>query len=268
MDNQLALGKIRKSIAEAQNAFEEAVFLGHPSDPAWSIETAFLMTLSLVESLGLHKLHQMLLSDFRKIKNSKEGFSKDEQDEFTEEPYPVHLSKLRQYLHSIESFFPDDKDTIVSKDVLNILRDIHYTIADKTLFGCAPSSEKDVHLRIEGILKPLFPDLKHKPSLTKQIKNFEPDTGIPSIRTLIEYKYLDSKKSIPVLADQILADTRGYVSKEWNRFIYVVYETNRFRSEKDWNQLLAQSGLSDNSVVVVLSGEPSRKTARRRSQMS
>lgn len=58
------------------------------------------------------------------------------------------------------------------------------------------------------------------------------------------------------LRKMILADTRGYTSKDWNRFLYVIYETNRFRTEKDWNQFLEQSGITKNTTVVVLSGEP------------
>jgi hypothetical protein len=124
-------------------------------------------------------------------------------------------------------------------------------------FDSLSSEMSSTHpFRIEGILKPVFPDLKYKLALTKQIKNFEPDTGIPSLTTLIEYKFLTRKIDVPKIADQILADTRGYISKEWTRFLYVIYETHRFRTEKDWNQLLEQSGVSANTTVVVLSGEP------------
>ena len=101
------------------------------------------------------------------------------------------------------------------------------------MFPIAPQNEKDVHLRIEAILKCIFPDMKRKPSLSKQIKNFEPDTGIPSLETLIEYKFLSRKIDVGGIADQLLADTRGYISKDWKRFLYVIYETNRFRTESD-----------------------------------
>ena len=59
------------------------------------------------------------------------------------------------------------------------------------------------------MLKCVFPDLKHKPVLTKQIKNFEPDTGISSSATLIEYKFLSRAEDVGPLADELLADTRG-----------------------------------------------------------
>jgi hypothetical protein len=113
-------------------------------------------------------------------------------------------------------------------------------------------------------LKCVFPDLKHKPTLTKQIKNFEPDTGIPSIETLIEYKFLSRREDIATIADEVLADTRGYTSRDWNRFLYVIYETNRIRPEKDWNQLLRQSGVPENTTIVVLGGEPTRRKRKKK----
>ena len=68
---------------------------------------------------------------------------------------------------------------------------------------------------------------------------------------------------MPLIADQILADTRGYTSKDWNRFLYVIYETNRFRTEKDWNLFLEQSGVPKNTTVVVLSGEPAPSSVKK-----
>ncbi len=173
------------------------------------------------------------------------------------------MSRIRCFSRALEGFFPEDRTTTVTKDILHILRDIHYVIADKNLFRTSPANENDVHLGIEGILKCVFPDLKHKPVLTKQIKNFEPDTGIPSHETLIEYKYLSRREDIPSVADEILADTRGYTSPDWNRFLYVIYETNRFRKEKEWNQLPKEAGVQ-NTTVVVLSGEPVRRKRRMR----
>ncbi|MBT6068756.1 hypothetical protein HOG48_03300 [Candidatus Peregrinibacteria bacterium] len=62
-------------------------------------------------------------------------------------------------------------------------------------------------------------------------------------------------QNIGIIADQLLADTRGYVSKDSMRFIYVVYEIKRFRTESDSNMFLRESGIRDNTTIVVLGGE-------------
>jgi hypothetical protein len=258
IDIQTALVKLDRQILDAAGQFDQWYIDGNEyAEPSWVIETCFLQLLVLAESLGLVAFQQMLQAEYTKIASSNGGFDQSAKSP-DGEPYSVVLGQIRCFKEGLACLFPDKTITEVTKDVLQILRDIHYSITDLKVFGTVPSNENDVHLRIEAILKCVFPDLKHKPMLTKQIKNFEPDTGIPSINTLIEYKYLANKKDESRIADEILADTRGYVSKDWKRFIYVIYETNRFRKESEWDQLLRESGVSESTSVVVLSGEPPR----------
>jgi hypothetical protein len=258
-----AIHDLKNKTSEADHKFDEWVMTEDDwRDPSWLIERCFLQLLAITEALELEEFRKMIHVEYGEIKISKGGFSAEGQTP-DGEPYSLVISKIRCFIYVLESFFPKEDHTKITKDLLQIIRDIHYVITDKVLFRTTPSNEKDVHLRIEGILKCVFPDLKHKPTLTKQIKNFEPDTGIPSIETLIEYKFLSSKEDIAAIADQVLADTRGYTSRDWNHFVYVIYETNRFRTEKDWNQLLTQSGVSENTTVVVLSGEPPKSKKKK-----
>jgi len=256
---QEAIAKLKMSIKEADSSFDNLMMYGDEwASPNWEIERCFFQLLAIAEAMGLMELHKMILLEYSAARDSNEKFlaaSKTPDGE----PYSLIISRIRQFLHAIQQFYPTKETATITKDVLQILRDIHYTITDKALFLRVPKDEKDVHVRIEGILKCVFPDLKHKPVLTKAIKNFEPDTGIPSIKTLIEYKFLSRVEDIPLIADQVLADTRGYVSKEWSRFIYLIYETNRFRSEKQWIQLMRQSEVPETTTIVVLSGEPSKR---------
>jgi hypothetical protein len=123
------------------------------------------------------------------------------------------------------------------------------------MFSKLPCREADVHDRIEAILKCHFSDLKRKPSLTKPIKNFEPDTGIPSTKTLIEYKFVTTKVEAKRVVDEILADTRGYRSSQWRNLLFVIYETHRVMPEEDWIQLLRDCELGSSYDALVLSGD-------------
>jgi hypothetical protein len=250
-----SIGNLSGRIAQADHWFWEYIHTTSDyANPSWEIELCFIQLQAIAEALGLEQFRKMIEVEYSDRKSSKHGLL---ESGITPDgdPYSIALSKIRQFANVLESFFPGSRNTLIEKELLHIIRDVHYVITDKSLFHTTPSSEKDVHLRIEGILKCVFPDLKHKPSLTKQIKNFEPDTGIPSIETLIEYKFLSSKDDVGAIADEILADTRGYSSKDWKHFVYVIYETHRFRTEKDWNLFIDQSGVV-NTTVVVLSGVP------------
>lgn len=258
-----AITGLKTLMSEAGKTFNDWIITSEDwHEPDWIIEICYLRLLAIIESIGLLELRKMVFAEYNEKKNSKDAFKVVGTDA-SGEPYSIDLSRLRQLFRTVEQFFQTKESTTITKDIMQILRDIHYTITDKTLFVKVPQNEADVHIRIEGILKCVFPDLKHKPTLTKPIKNFEPDTGISSINTLIEYKYLCRKEDITAIADQVLADTRGYISKDWNHFIYVIYETNRFRPEKDWIQLLRQSGVPENTKLIVLSGEPPQKRKKK-----
>lgn len=260
-----ALSVLRASISSADNTWNEEVIYGDQwSDAAWQIEKCLFQLIAIVDYLGLCELKRMILLEYENIRNSTKGFMAASETP-DGEPYSEVLSKLRQFTAAIRQFFPDEP-TKITKDVTEILRGIHYVLVDKTLFGSIPRSETDVHIRIEGVLKCVFPDLKHTPTGTKSVKSFQPDTGIPSIQTLIEYKFLSCAKDVGIVADEILADTRGYLSSEWKRCIYVVYETNRFRPEKEWNHLLRQAGVPETTMVIVLSGEPPKRKTRKVAQ--
>jgi hypothetical protein len=268
IDIQQAIRNLRIRINQSDDQFDDWKNSGDDwKEPSWLFESCFLQLQAIVEVLNLSGLYTIVRSEFESLKSGKHGLSASHLDP-DGDPRSLAASRLRCFTHALLSLFPEEKPTTVTKDLLQIIRDIHYVITDKELFRTSPADEADVHKRIEGILKPVFPDLKHKPTLTKQIKNFEPDTGIPSLETLVEYKFLAAKEDAPRIADELLADTRGYTSSEWTRFLYVIYETHRFKTEKDWIQLLRESGVPENTSVVVLSGEPPRKkrTHRNRSR--
>jgi len=224
------------------------------------VEKAFISLLVLLEVIGLKETYSKIDLLFTDAK--KEGFSKSKMG--IEDNYLVYASELQDYIDAISSSYNVDlKREVISSDIIPILRASQYTITDTDLFKSAPSSETDVHLRIEGLLKSIFGDLKHKPSLTKPIKNFVPDTGLPSIKTLIEYKFISNKTHAKIVADEILADTRGYFSREWKRFIYVIYETTRIKPENEWVALLTECDVQDTEVVVISGVPPRGKTTKR-----
>lgn len=257
-----SIESIRKLLRSASNSSLGRYYDVHVDETVnhikvieYYIERAYSKTLVLLNLLNLETTYQYTYNLYKEAK--KDGFSKEHSDSADDEPYLVWRSPLEAIIDSISDYYTlDESDTRVSRDVLSILEASVYNITNTDLFSKTPQCEDDVHKRIEAILKCTFPDLLHKPALAKPIKNFEPDTGLPSLRTLIEYKYISNKTEAKRVADEILADSRGYISPEWNNFIYVIYETNRVKPEKEWNQLIASCKISGSSRVVVLHGVP------------
>lgn len=255
------ISSLREAITKADNAFDEAVNSPASRDDDrdsenanWLIEIVFLRLIVACDALGLPTLREMVITTLCEAKSSTHGLSKGD-DGPDGWHYSVWLSTARQYLSAIDTLAQPQRIHSLTRDLTDIIRAAVYPICDQKLFGSTPRNEEDVHFRLEGVLKCVFPDLKHKPTLSKPIKNYEPDTGLPSIRTLVEYKFIDSPSKVPRVADEIFADTRGYMSAEWDTFLYVVYETRRFQPETQWQALLKSGGVGENTQIIVLSGE-------------
>lgn len=250
-----ALDAIASNISRADQNFYESLHGDEwaESGVGWYLQLAFAQLLTLAEALQLPLLRSDIAQDLESAKG--EGLSSVDCDP-TGEPHLKWAAPVRRHVRTIQSIFAGEPSRTITKDLESILRAAIYSITDRRVFGTPPQDERAVHLRLEAVLKCVFPDLKHKPTLSKSIKNFEPDTGIASIQTLIEYKFLSSSNAVSQIADELLADTRGYTSHEWTSFVYVIYETQRFRPESEWRQLLRDCGVDTRTLVVVLSGEP------------
>lgn len=255
-----AVAAIENSLREASNSFMEACY--SPVDSSergeyddlvgYYVERAFVELLVLLEHLALHETYKSVAALYDQAK--AKGL--DESAMGPEEPYLVWNDKIRMYLGAIStSYGLGDGTTSEVRDLKAILRRSVYAICDTTIFSCVPEKEAHVHDRIEAILKCHYADLKRKPALTKPVKNFEPDTGIPSIKTLIEYKFVTTKAEAKRVADEILADSSGYRSPPWKNLLFVIYETNRVMAEEDWTALLRECELSSAYDAIVLHGD-------------
>jgi hypothetical protein len=218
-----------------------------------AVETAFLQLLTLAESLGQGSLSRVILETYENAKRI--GLSKQTYFE-NESAWSYWQSPLERFADSIAAVFgsPKHKAEAVSSYLLSVLRNTQGAITDKRCFS-PPANESEVHDRIEVILKFVYPDLVRKPTLPKPVVHFIPDSGIPSISTLIEYKYMSQVSQAGTIANEILADTRGYVQNDWDFIVFVIYETRRFKTLAEWQQLLASCGLTTNVQLIVLHGE-------------
>jgi REase_DpnII-MboI len=249
---------IQKCLREASNHFDAVVRLGEVSASddeqlaAYYMERAIIELLVLAEHLQLPttvRLVHSLLEEAR-----AKGFTESKMG--PEDPYLVWSERVRMFVDGVSSThgLGESGDSEI-KDLKQIIKRSVYAICDKNVFGSVPAKEADVHLRIEAILKCHFQDLLSKPSLAKPIKNFEPDTGLPSLKTLIEYKIVRTKHEAKIVVDQILADASGYRSAQWRTLLFVIYETHRVMPEEDWRALLRDCGLGVNYDAIVLSGD-------------
>jgi hypothetical protein len=268
VDPRPSPSKVTEVIAEVRSALAEAngiLFRSRHMDLDWDeksrissyLERAFIQMLVLLEAAALPEI-------FEAVKLLNERASEDFSEiAHADGPYLIWGEKLRDYADAVAQTMGTADMGTVTKDVTESLRHSVYGITDRKCFPAPPANEKEVHTRIEAILRCVFPDLRNRPPIPKPIKNFEADTGLPEVRTLIEYKFIATESDAKRVADEVLADTRGYTSKDWEVFIYLIYQTRPIKPERQWRQLLRETGLSSNTSVVVISGEEPHRSARR-----
>lgn len=252
-----SLAAIGTSLREASINFNNLLYETHEDgrdifqdSVEYQIQFAFEQLLFLMEALGFESSYQDVKDLYGE---AKKDLSKHEPT--IDEPiltWPRYIHRHIRILKNIFGIQPALK--LLKIDLCNMLKQAAYSITNPKIYKTPPQEERDVHNRIENILKPVFGDLLTEPTLTKQIKSFRPDTGLPSQHTLIEYKFAETNQHIKKIADEILTDTRGYASKDWKRFIFAIYETRPLRAEQDWKQLFDQCGMGKEFEVIVLTG--------------
>lgn len=257
-----ALDKISEGLGLAGKSFDEHYFADDEwgaKNAEWHLELAFVQLMALAEALELPMLRGDVAGSLTDARTEGLLTVDSDPDGY---PHQKYAAVARRYWAALGGNFVSEPARTVTKDLATILREATYAITDAAIHGAAPKNENEVHRRVENLLKPFFPDLIHKPRLGKAIKNFEPDTGLPSIQTLIEYKFLSSNDQVGRLADELLADTRGYKSRDWTAFVYAIYETARFRSESQWREFFRQSGVESSAILIVMSGHPISRQKR------
>lgn len=250
-----AIAAIETSIREAERYCDKYHYAVHDDGDLESfkyyVERSFYELLVLTDRLGLKETHRMAAAEFESAK--LDGLGRTES--YEGEIFSKWGARVRMLADAVASSYGLSKTSQTEvRDLKEILKRAVYVICDSALFSQVPANEADVHMRLEAILKCHYPDLKSKPALTKPIKNFVPDTGLPSARTLLEYKYISNAAEAKRVADEILADASGYRSREWESLLFVIYEAGRVKPEEEWQNLLKDCELLEGYDAIVLSG--------------
>ncbi len=147
------------------------------------------------------------------------------------ETHTISKKNLSELLDRIQEKTTKELETIVAtslkKQPLNTLPtnqiDIKDTLRrfnDYKKYDKDPIKDEDgVRADVYKILKPMYPDLVDEEYLSRfGVKNPKPDFAIPSIKIFIENKFVPSKKELPRIQEEILADIPSYLKNNKDKF--------------------------------------------------
>ena len=197
---------------------------------------------------------------YEEAKKSYEIFKKKPLDYgMAEEIYLIWPYKIEEFLNVIKTFFeyPQSSEKNKFLDLKKILVNSETFITNKQIFSWLPCDESDIHERLENILKCFYPDLEREPTINHSIKKFKPDTGIETIKTFIEYKYVTNHDDCKRVLEEIYADINGYQHNIFKNILFVIYETSRCFLESNWKSSLKKLKTKMKCDFVLLKGSPS-----------
>ncbi len=130
--------------------------------------------------------------------------------------------------------------------------------------GVTPTKEADIRRVMHSHLEAMFPDYSRTATVTKPLMSFHADGGVPSLRALIECKFVPSATSVSTAVHGLTEDLSGYGgSREWRHFYSVVYLTAPFATEGQFSRALGASGNAGNWTTILVTG-PGKGPSRRR----
>lgn len=209
------------------------------------IERAFRAIGALAERLGIHSIARE--TSTARMQRSKL--------QATSRPYDGEIfSEALSHAHSC--FAPlqaiTNAQAITAQAVLkNIISKTAVILNDK---GLVPKNESEVRNTVLDICRYSFPDAIKEVGIPKILKHYRGDLGVPSLRTMVEFKFIDSTAEMKAALDGVYADMKGYRHPDWDTFYGVFYMTGPYYVQEDVQREFEFVGADRSWTPIVVQG--------------
>lgn len=137
------------------------------------------------------------------------------------EPYSPVLNSIQMWLNKIKAAYGIKSGTSARRALLRHL--LGQTREIVALFDLVPGKEQDVKARVRDVVRLVFPDLTGA-VVPRTFTTFKGDFGVPSLQTVVEFKYTATEGETKTFMGGLFEDMKGYSgSREWREFVAVVY---------------------------------------------
>ena len=220
------LKQIAIAIKHVDNEFEAEK--NHHFDNAEQIEffseIAYLMLLAFVDRHNLIGLREYITTKWKNYENelSKSYYSEIGCDDFLY----VTTNFLNPVVRSLTNLYGKEPDDVIIDNVKFKIPELIQLLPNTaTRLSLSITNENDLDKLIEAFLIPLYPNINSNPALILPEGYRQPDSSIPSLNLLIEYKFINKKTDLRNIIDEIQADIRNYAQEPW-QYLYVVIGMN------------------------------------------
>lgn len=150
--------------------------------------------------------------------------------------------------------------SVTANDILlTILRSTGKIMAAKS----PPKNEADVRNAVLEVCQLAFNDAVREVPIPKRVTHYKADISVGSLRSIIEFKFVDSRDQMKVALEGVYADMRAYHDREWESFYSVFYMTGPFYTQQEIDEefLYVDADKTWQPIVVQGPGGRQRKAA-------
>lgn len=209
-----------------------------------------MIFLVALDGLQLASTYQRLATDWELFKQKGLTVTQFLPDfDVLESPPLMYLKHILEGLNAMRSTEETAIEEYRMKTLMDILNDTACLVYERNK---NPQKEHDVQHIMHDYLNAFFPDFTTNIVIPGSIKNFKPDSGIRGLRVAIEFKFANNKKEVSKALSGIFEDIAGYSgSRDWTKFISVVYMTGPWEMSSRFKSDLLRSGTQSWTPILV-----------------
>lgn len=240
---------------EADNLWEELTFGGYEPVETYDVEWKVLQAhFALVGFLELNSMPQLAAATLQRARYLKmsgkllEGRMVEsiEEARCSSTDFVWKTVEMCRTLLNVEN----EQSSPGYENILQLLANLAHSA---TRMKQEIRSESHLDDLAEGILVAASPDLNSDPTINLTDSYRQPDTEIPSLKALVEYKFLSKKQDKRRIIDEMQADIRNYAGHGFTRLVLVVGQTGEFFLQEKLRAILLKepSSLERIDVIVI-----------------
>ncbi|MBL8772214.1 MAG: hypothetical protein JNK30_12605 [Phenylobacterium sp.] len=222
------------------------------------LQQAHRTTCALLETMGMVELLRDFKAEFAGVGALNETKSIDEGLR-----YSPAADILNSYHYIVRATLEDNQATRTRVEVLRrMLRNTAHIVHAS---NNPPTKEAQVTHLLKEAISWSFPDAILNPPVPQHTKVYKPDIGVPSDRTAVEVKFVDSDDEARRVLGEIYTDMMGYAGDPaWASFTAVIYQTAPFLRQDQTDAEAHKVGTKKEWMTFVVTGSGKRADRKAR----
>ncbi|MEX5402849.1 hypothetical protein VPH47_01240 [Stenotrophomonas sp. WED208] len=146
---------------------------------------------------------------------------------------------------------------VTAQDVLRTI--LHSSGKIAAARSTPPKNEADVRNAVLEVCGFAFNDAMRETPVAKRLTGYRIDLTVRSLRSAVEFKFIDKKSEMRAAIEGVYADMKGYRHPDWDSFYSVFYMTSPFYTQAEVDEEFRYVDADKSWEPIVVQGPGRRK---------